>query len=925
MRNWETWVREYLNLPAMSGDRDRRIVAELAAHLEDAWHEARAGGATEEEADALVAASVGDRVDAARDLLCAERHHVASEAGRRLERAEERWRARGRLGARLSDVAREARLTARTLAQRPAFAAIVVAVLAVGIGATTAVFTLVHAILLSPLPFPNPERLVSLTHRASGAGGGAAGQCAAWHVTYTEENRVFEDLGMYSFGRAEIAGDGEPEAPRTMVATSGVFRALGIVPVAGRLFTIADEDPDAPPVVLLSYPYWRTRFGGDVTVVGRTLRVNGQVTEIVGILPEALGVLGQDPSVVLPIRYRRAELFVGNVGYNAVARLRPGVTGQQAVADMARMLPMAFEKFPGGPVIEAARQANYVPDAIPLDERLMGSAARLLWILLAGAAVLFLVALANIANLFLVRADGRQREMAVRTAMGATRRQIGWEYVRESIVLGLVGGLAGLGVAYLGLRALVVAALSQLPRLDQVTVSQPALLLTLTLSIGAGVLFGVLPMLRQDRHGIAERLKAGGHAGVGGRRRHRIQNLLAMGQLALVFVLLVASGLVLRSTSALWKVDPGFRDAERLLTVSVRIGAHHVQNPADVSLQQEAIARRLGEIAGVDGVAMGTSVPMVPGGNINPLYVDGITAEGRTPPITRRHKWVGEGYFDTLGIPVVAGRALTWEDAHHRMPIVVLSRSIAVAYWGSVDEAMGKRVSVRPDPVRWHEVVGIAEDVREDGMSEDPVPMVYWPQVTTAFWEGAAADDLVVWRHAAFAIRSDRVGTPGFVDDVQRAIWSVNGSLPVTGVGTLAEYTARSMARTTFALVLLAVAAGAALVLGLVGVYGVVSYAVSQRIRELGVRMALGAGAGSVRRMVLLQGLRLASAGSIVGLGLALGGMRVMEGLLFGVSPTDPITLGTVALGLLVVALAASYVPAYRASRVDPLVVLRAE
>jgi predicted permease len=825
----------------------------------------------------------------------------------------------------IADATRELRQTVRALVKRPVFASVVVLVLALGIGATTTIFTLVDAILLSPLPFPEPDRLVSLSHSAPNVGRGDVGQCAAWHVTYQEEGRVFDGLGMYAFGRVDITGDGEPDAPRSMVATSGVFSTLGMQPVIGRPFTPADENPDAPPVILLTHGYWQTRFGGDRAVVGRTMRVNGNPTEIVGVLPPTLSTLGQDPSVVVPLRYRRADLFVGNVGFSSVARLKPGVTREQAIADMKRMLPMAFEKFPGGPVIEAARQANYLPNAVPLTETLVGGVARVLWVLLAGVAVVLLVACANIANLFLVRAESKRKEMAIRTALGATRLRVAWEHLRESVVLGLIGGAAGLAMAYAGLRILAARAPSQLPRLDEVAIDSSALLFTLAVAAGAGLVFGLLPMLKQDPRGVSETLKAGGHSGVGGGGRHRIQNLLAVSQIALVFVLLVGSGLVLRSANALWKTDPGFRDPAHLLALSVRINSRNVPQDAGVALQQEAIARQLAQIAGVDGVAIATALPAHAGGNINPLYVEGITDAGTAPPITRRHKWVGEGYFDTLGIPVLKGRPLTWQDAHDRAPVVLVSRSIALAYWGSVDEAIGKRISVRPNPLRWAEVVGVVEDVRDDGVNVDPPAMVYWPQVTAAFWEGEGADDLLVWRSASYAIRSRRVGTPGLLDDVRRAIWSVNPNLPLSNVGTLDDYVAQSVSPTTFALVLLSIAAGIALVLGLVGVYGVISFAVSQRTRELGIRMALGADARRVRIMVLRHGLALAVAGTFLGLTLALGGTRIMEGLLFGVTPADPLTFGAVAAGLTFVAVAAAWIPAYRASRVDPLVVLRAE
>jgi predicted permease len=398
-----------------------------------------------------------------------------------------------------------------------------------------------------------------------------------------------------------------------------------------------------------------------------------------------------------------------------------------------------------------------------------------------------------------------------------------------------------------------------------------------------------------------------------------------MGQVALALVLLVASGLVLRTAQALRNVAPGFSHANDVLALRLSIASRMVPKAEEAALVQEAIARRLGEIPGVTSVGMATSLPMHAGGNINPLFVEGITIPGATPPITRRHKWIGEGYFETLGIPLLAGRAFTWQDVHNRIPAAVVSESLARAYWGSVAAAIGKRVSVRPNPVRWHEVVGVAADVREDGVSQEPIPMVYWPQVTLAFWQDSAADEVLLWRSASYAIRSHRVGTPDFLQEVRNAIWSVNPNLPLLAVGPLSSFVARSVARTSFTLVLLGIAAGVALILAIVGVYGVISCAVSRRTLEFGMRMALGAQAGQVRRMVLRQGLVLAGTGIIIGVSLALLVTDAMSSVLFGVSPTDPLTFVAVAAGLSAVAVAASYVPAYRASRVDPIVVLKAE
>jgi len=926
MRDWQKWVRDYLDLPAMTDGRDERAVAELAAHLEETFREARARGAPEDEAEALVRAKIGDRQQVVKDLLAAERNHATAEAARHLEHVEDTLRAKGRRWVSLADLVRDLRFGFRSLGRQPLFTAVVVLVLALGIGATTAIFTLVDAIVLSPLPFPDSDRLVTLSHSAPNVGRGNVGTCAAWHFTYEDENRVFAELGIYTpGGTVTITGAGEPEAVPALGVTSGVLRALRVNVVLGRNLTPDDDDPDAPPVTLLGHGYWQSHFGGDPNVVGQTIEINGAPVEIVGVMPQALRALGQNPDVIAPLRFRRANLFVGNVGYRGIARLRDGVTIEQAEADMARMLPLAFEKFPGGPVIEAAKQAQYVATATPLKDALVGNVSNLLWVLLAGVAVVLLIACANVANLFLVRSEGKDKEMAIRAAMGASRVRIGWEYIKESLLLGTLGGVAGLALAYAGLRTLVALAPSQLPRMDEVSIAPTVLLFTVLVSLLASLFFGVFPVFRHRRSDVVESLKQGGHAGARSRALNRTQNALAVGQMALALVLLVASGLILRSAQELRHVDPGFSHIDDVLAFRVSIGSRLVPDPNEAALAQEAIKRRLGDIAGVTSVGMATSLPMHAGGNINPLYVEGVTAQGDAPPRTERHKWIGEGYFETLGISLLAGRTFTWADIHDRIPAVVVSESLARRYWGSVEAALGGHVSIRPDPVRWYEVIGVAADVRDDGVNTNPVPLVYWPQVALAVWQGSAPDSVLVWRSTSYAVRSRRVGTPGFLNDVRKAVWSVNPNLPLLRVGPLSEFVAQSRARTSFTLVLLGVAALVALVLGLVGVYGVVSYGVSRRSLELGMRMALGADAGLLRRMVLGQGLVLAAVGIAIGLGLAFLLTRGMSNLLFGVTATDPLTLTVVSVALAVVALMASYVPAHRAARVDPTVVLRAE
>jgi len=816
------------------------------------------------------------------------------------------------------------RVTFRTLSRAPGFAAVAILTLALGIGANTTIFTLLDTVILSPLPFPEADRLIDISHRGVGPGRGDMGQTAAWHFTYQDENRSFEALGKYGFRPVPITGVGEPEAIPALFVTSGVFRALRVNPIIGRAFTLEDEALDAPSLIMLSEGYWQTRFGQDPGVIGQTIEVSGTPAEVIGVMPSSLRSLGVDPSIYVLLQYDRSQLFVGNTGWNGVARLRDGVTIEQAEADIARMLPMAFEKFPGGPVIDTMREAQLAPFLTPLKEDIVGSASRLLWVLMGGVGVVLLIACANVANLFLVRADGKGGEMAVRTAIGASARRIGWEYMKESLLLGVLGGIGGLGLAHFGLRLLVSSDMARLPRLADASVNSQVLLFTLIVSVGSGLLFGLFPILRHRQIELVSALKEGGRSGMSAREKNRTQNALAVVQMAFALVLLVASGLMLRTAQEISNVNPGFSGEEELLAFRLTPSQADARGADNIAATHEAIARRLAEMPGVTGVAIANSMPMDGTGNVNPFYAQDITPTD-APTGSRRHKWIGADYFETLRIPLLFGRSFTWSDIHDRMPVAIVSETLAREYWGSPEAAMGRFVAARPDPPNWYEVIGVAADVRESGMDQDPPVQVYWPQVTLAFWQGMNADQPNSWRSMSYAVRSNRVGTADFLQAVKDAIWEVNANLPVRGLRTFPELMSASVARTTFSIILLGIAAGTALFLGIIGLYGVIAYSVSQRSREIGMRMALGAPSSTVKKMVLKQGVVLAAIGIAVGLGMAFGLTRLMTALLFGVDPVDPVTFAVVPTGLMVVVLLASYLPARRAAKVDPMSALRQE
>jgi putative ABC transport system permease protein len=827
----------------------------------------------------------------------------------------------------MRNTTRDLGVVARRLLRNPLFTVIAIATLAIGIGANTAIFSLVNGILLKPLPFDEPDELVGVWHTAPGLGFEDVNQSPALHYTYVDEGRSFSEIGMWDNGTASVTGLDEPEEVGIMWVTEGTFRALRIQPALGRRFSTEDDSPDSPLTVILSYDYWQTRFGGDPGVLDQTLTVDGRPREIIGVMPADARFLAYDPAFYLPFQFDRAQLYVGNFSYQALARLAPGVSLEQANADVRRMIPVAVEKFPGGITKDLLESARFDANLRPLKNDVVGDVGEVLWVLLGTVGMILLIACANVANLFLVRAEGREREMAVRTAMGADQPRIAREFLKESLFLGALGGLGGIGLAYAGLRLLTVLGPRELPRLNEVALDWPVLLFTLVISLFAGAFFGMFPVLKYRKGGIVNALKEGGRGGSAGREKNRARNILVVAQMALALLLLVGSGLMIRSFQTLRNVDPGFRNPAEVLLVRLSIPSAETEDPLEVTQTHELLAQRLREIPGVTSVGSSSSVTMDGWDSNDPIFVDGFPVEeGQLPPI-RRFKWVGEDYFQTMQIPVLAGRAIDFRDSYDLNRVAMVTESFAREYWDSPAEAVGARISTGLAAGNWHEIVGVVGNVRDDGLDQDPTAVIYWPMMQRNLWAGLPDEEaeIDVRRSQNYAIRSSRVGSSEFLAEVRDAIWGVNPNLPLAGVRTLDELLSRSMARTSFSLIMLGIAAAVALILGSIGIYGVISYVVSQRTRELGVRMALGAEARNVRGMVLRQGFILSGIGVVIGLGAAVGLTRLMEALLYGVDPVDPLTFGTVALSLTAVALLASYLPAHRASKVDPVVAIRFE
>ena len=811
-----------------------------------------------------------------------------------------------------------ARLALRRLLQAPLFTTVTLITLAVGIGANTAIFSIVYGVLLKPLPFTDPDRLVGVWHKAPGTGFEDLNQSPATYFTYREHSRTFEDIGLHRGDSVSITGRGEPERLRTLNVTDGTLPLVGARALRGRLFTKADDSPGVPQRVILTYGYWQRRFGGR-DVIGQSITVDGKPLEIIGVLPESFTFLDYTASIVLPLQFDRSKTFIGNFSYRGVARLKPGVTLEQANADVARLLPVLPEKFPLPPGFTRKMfdELKLRPNVRPLSVDVVGDIGQVLWTLLGTAAVVLLIACANVANLSLVRAEGRHQELAVRTALGASRWQIARALLAESVLLALAGAVIGLGLARAALALMAWLGPTSLPRLQEIEINGIVLLFTLGIALVAALLFGVLPVLRFGEPSVAA-LKEGGRSASEGPSRNRTRNVLVVAEIALALVLLVVSGLMIRSFQALRAVDPGFRDPEQVQTFRLEVPEGLIPDPEQAVRTHQQIAAALAGVPGVTSVGVSSSLTMDGYDSNDPVFVEGVTPENGAMPPIRRYKWVGPGYVETMGNRLLAGRLLTWEDAYKRARVVLISDTLAREYFKTATAAIGKRIRNSPSNP-WREVVGVVADEHDDGLAKPPTPIVYWPLIMDDYFNMKT----YVQRNLAFAVRSGRMGSSGFMGELQRAVWAVNPNLPMASVQSLAEIRASSMAQTSFALTMLAIASIVALLLGLVGIYGVVAYIAAQRTREIGVRMALGAQASDIRTLFVSHGLKLVGAGVVLGVAGAMALTRLMSVLLFGVGPMDAPTYAAVSLGLGVVALIATYLPARRAARVDPVVALR--
>jgi predicted permease len=796
----------------------------------------------------------------------------------------------------------DARHAVRIIRTKPGFSAAVLLSLALGIGANTAIFSVLNAVLIRPLPYPGSDALVGVFNRfvIQGQVFEDVELSPGMYAACKENAKAFESFGVWTSGAATVTGMGDPEQLVMATATQGVLPTLGVPAYIGRWFSSEDDTPGSPQTVILSYAYWQRDFGGHREVLGRTMVIDFVPHQVIGVMPRNFRLINLSPDIILPQRFPKSGAPEEN-SYAGIARLRPGVAIALADQDLVRVWKIWAETEGAAKTLETF---HITPNLRPLKKDVVGDVGSVLSVLMGALGLVLLLVCANVANLVLVRAQSREQEFAVRAALGAGWGRIARELLVESLTLGILGGALGVTLAYVGLRVLVAQGPATLPRLQEISMDGTASAFALACSIGTSLLFGLAAILRS---GIPGRIQSARGA-TQGARQLRAQNALVVTQVALAFVLLVASGLMIRSFLALRAVTPGFTHPEWIQTVRIAIPEPLIPDPERVIRTQTDIATRLSAIPGVSAAGFASGLPM------ESEYRNGvlIDVEGKTSveiPPNRAVKRISPGLLKAQGTRLVAGRDFTWEDVRGRRSVVLVSENMARENWGEPANALGNRIRQGKDSP-WLEVVGVAENVRADGVN--------LPAPATVYFRAGG-------RGVTFAIRSERAGTEAFLREVATAIHAVNPSLPLAQVRTLNDVYERSMARTSFALVLLGIAGAMALTLAIVGVYGVLAYAVGQRRREVGIRLALGAEPRALKWLFVRRGLILNCVGGIIGLALAGGLSRWISSLLFGVTPLDPLTYIASSAVIAASVMVASYVPARQAAFVDPMETLRSE
>jgi putative ABC transport system permease protein len=819
---------------------------------------------------------------------------------------------------------REVRYAVRTLVRSPGFAAIAILTLALGIGANTAIFSVVNGVILRPLPYPDPGQLVLITSQFPTLGFDQFPVDAAEFLEFRERNRSFSNVGAYFSTAVNVGGQSSPARVTSALASASLFPTLGVTPEAGRWFTDQETLPNASPVALLSDELWRSNFGGERSIVGQKVDIDGVQTQVVGIMPKGFDVHDQGVRVWLPLTLDPDSInsYRGGHYLNLVGRLKPGISLATARVQLEPLL-QHWREIDGGssdPTQNRVHTPNTKNHRLRYDDLLtdiVGSAGRALWVLQAAVFLVLLIACANLANLLLMRAETRHKELVLRAALGAGRGRLVRQFLAESLVLSVAGAAVGLLVARWGLHALVLSNNAGIPRATRVGLDAHVLMYTLALALGTGVVFGLAPALRLNARSMSLSLREAGSRTTSHASAARVRRALVVLEMAMAVTLLVGAGLLLRSFEKLTRVDSGF-DRSQLFTFNLVLPAATYADSVRRVALFEQIDNQLEQVPGVQSATAMSGLPPRRPVNANDTRFEGYVAKpGMPPQNVDYYNYVMPNYFSTMRIPMVEGRSFGPMDGAKSPPVVIVNQTLARLFYPG-QSAVGHRIqpSGIVDTAQWFTIAGVAKDVKQGGVDAKTGTEIYLLDQQTPAYEGFAP------RNMNIVVRST-LSRDALASSIRRIVASVDPGLPVVGLRSMDEVFDDALARPRFLAELLVIFAAVALALAAVGTYGVLAYSVAERRREIGIRMALGASEGGVLTLVLRQGMLLAGIGLLVGLAGALAVTRVVSSLLFGVQPTDPATFAAVGLFMLAVALVACVVPARRATRVDPLVALR--
>ncbi|HYL46444.1 MAG TPA: ABC transporter permease [Candidatus Limnocylindrales bacterium] len=821
----------------------------------------------------------------------------------------------------LESLGQDARYGLRTFRKPPGFAAVAILTLALGIGANAAIFSVVNAVLLRPLPFEKPGQLMALWHtppQESFPGVPKFAVSPANFLDWRAQSRLFEGMSAFGYGRYTITGTGRPETIRMVAATRGFFSILRAQPLLGRTFADEEDNPGREHVVVLGYGMWRSRYAGDPAIVGKNIELNGQLFAVIGVMPPGFDFPPSgDPAfrtqMWKPLAWSDRERGVrDNHNFGVIARLKDGVTLKQGQAELDAISSRLAQQYPKD-------NKGWGALVVPMREELVGDARPALLILLGCVAFVLLIACANVANLLLARSLSRRKEIAVRAALGAGRRRLLQQALAETLLLALAGGALGLLFAHYGVILIVKFLAERLPRADEIGLDVWVLAFTLGVSLLTGILAGILPALRQAKTDLNLALKEGPGRAASDSAGNRTRSALVVAEVALSLMLLIAAGLLIRSLAMLRNVNPGF-DPNHVVTMQITIPSTKFATPLQQVQFYDRVLERVRALPGVQSAGVIDDLPLNEEGSMQPISIEGrpVVPMADMPEVSVRV--ISSGYLRAMRIPLVRGRDINDSDAEARSGGILISESLAKQFWPNED-AIGKRLTLYFSPHLTREVVGIVSDVKLFALSDNrPAPALYIPMAQLAPPEGGE------WQSFSMSLVVRADGNPvNTVPVISSVIHELDAEVPLLGIQTMNDAMALSLAPQRFTMLLLAAFAGLALLLAAVGIYSVMSYSVSRRTHEIGIRISLGAKSVDVLLLVVRQGLLLAMAGSAIGIIGALILSRLLATLLYGVRPTDALTFVSVACLLMMVALSACLVPARRALCVDPMVALRYE